>query len=635
MCFEIGFFAKLNEYASPRYIMTNSAMRSICKQAFGQKRALEVSQFSLVHLITTMARRSVRLMDREIISYDQENDDEFDSFGVPDEESGNETEQSDHDTDSEQEGSDDEEESDMAEPKSFSGKDGTVWNKEPNNHKGLAMHGCNRMRLGREKMPKGLKTGEDCFSLFIDDFVVKTIVHHTNEFIKSFVGEDQRKGHFRLTDETEINGWIGLNILIGTIKGGTVKQLWQEEMNLGCDLCICAMTWKRFEFLFAVIHFDDYETRSKRKSMDKFTHIREIFEHVVSNFQKNYTPTEHLCIDEQLLSFRGNCPFKQYMKSKPAKYGIKTWALVDAVSLYTYNLETYLGKPSSVRYTVSNKPEDVVLRLVEPIEETGRNITADNWFTSIPLVKKLADKGLSFVGTIRKNKRELPLEFKPHRKREVESSIFGFNKYKDNLDIALVSYVPKKNRAVVLVSTLHDRIEIDPDVKGSKPSIITFYNADKGGVDSVDQLCVNYNCRRRTKRWPMIVWFNLINVSGINALALYKETHKLDNNRIRYSFLQELAFGRIKNLIRDRMKFRQVPVELRQRAFKMIGEVDPLSMPPSISRLDKTGPPKDKQSVCFLCPKAKNSRNLCSKCRRFVCPLHFFKICDECVPKNI
>ena len=35
------------------------------------------------------------------------------------------------------------------------------------------------------------------------------------------------------------------------------------------------------------------------------------------------TPGVYMTVDKQLVPFRGNFPFRQYMKSKPVKYGIK------------------------------------------------------------------------------------------------------------------------------------------------------------------------------------------------------------------------------------------------------------------------------------------------------------------------
>lgn len=55
-----------------------------------------------------------------------------------------------------------------------------------------------------------------------------------------------------------------------------------------------------------------------------------------------------------------------------------------------------------------------------------------------------------------------------------------------------------------------------------KPEIITYYNSTKGGVDCNDQLCSNYNVGRRTKRWPLAVFFHLLNISGINVFVVHK-----------------------------------------------------------------------------------------------------------------
>jgi len=51
---------------------------------------------------------------------------------------------------------------------------------------------------------------------------------------------------------------------------------------------------------------------------------------------------------------------------------------------------------------------------------------------------------------MKQNKRKIPQEFKPARQRDGKSSIFGFTK-----DLTLVSYVPKKNKSVALLSALH------------------------------------------------------------------------------------------------------------------------------------------------------------------------------------
>ena len=86
-----------------------------------------------------------------------------------------------------------------------------------------------------------------------------------------------------------------------------------------------------------------------------------------------------------LAAFRGRCSFRQYIPSKPDKYGIKIFALVDAQTFFTSKIEVYVGTQPDGPYKVSNSPGDVVKRLCSCIFGTGRNITLDNWFTSYDL----------------------------------------------------------------------------------------------------------------------------------------------------------------------------------------------------------------------------------------------------------
>ncbi|XP_008181635.1 piggyBac transposable element-derived protein 4-like [Acyrthosiphon pisum] len=171
------------------------------------------------------------------------------------------------------------------------------------------------------------------------------------------------------------------------------------------------MSLQRFRFLIRCIRFDDLDTRIERKVTDKFSSFREIFDLFINNCKNNYSIGEFGTIDETLVAFRGRCPFKMYIPSKPAKYGIKVFSLVDAKMSYTYIIcyIVYAGKQPPGYFDISNKPEDVVKRLCEPVFGTNRNITFDNWFTSNNLVQTmLLSHKLTIVGTIRKNKRELP-----------------------------------------------------------------------------------------------------------------------------------------------------------------------------------------------------------------------------------
>lgn len=127
--------------------------------------------------------------------------------------------------------------------------------------------------------------------------------------------------------------------------------------------------------------------------------------------------------------------------------------------------------------------------LCEPFERTNRNVTFGNYFTSFELAQTLLSKGLTCVGTLRKNKRCIPANFLPHRVREVGSNVFGFRR-----NMTIVSYVPKKNRAVILLSTMHHSNAID--VQNKKKSEINLYYT-KGGSRHARSNVSRFYCKAK------------------------------------------------------------------------------------------------------------------------------------------
>nr|CAH7717465.1 unnamed protein product [Callosobruchus chinensis] len=67
----------------------------------------------------------------------------------------------------------------------------------------------------------------------------------------------------------------------------------------------------------------------------------------INNCTGNYKPSAYLCIDEQLVGFRGRCLFRIYMPNKPNKYGMKIVMLCDVATKYVLNASPYLGKSTN------------------------------------------------------------------------------------------------------------------------------------------------------------------------------------------------------------------------------------------------------------------------------------------------
>lgn len=275
-----------------------------------------------------------------------------------------------------------------------------------------------------------------------DVSMIDEIVKCTNiyiEYMKQFIVYT-RDRDVKETTRTEIMALFGLLYLLGLKKLNhtNVLEIWTTDGS-GMEIVRAVMSYKRFLFLLRCLRFDEKQTRVERRKYDKLAAIRSILDLFIINCKSAYSLGEFITIDEKLQAFRGRCSFVQYIPNKPAKYGIKMFALCDARTFYTGNLEVYCGKQPEGQYMQSNSPTDIVNRLIRHLEGSSRNLTTDNWYTSYPLALSLLERKITILGTMRKNKREIPVEFLPHKTRAVTSSLYGFQK-----EATLVSFVPKK-----------------------------------------------------------------------------------------------------------------------------------------------------------------------------------------------
>ena len=327
------------------------------------------------------------------------------------------------------------------------------------------------------------------------------------------------------TSETcmeEIKALIAILIKAAALKDNhlTTIEMWD---NLNGHIWYRAlMSRDRFNFLLNCLRFDDKSTRLKRKETDPFAPIREIWEKFIHKCKSCYSPSEFCTLDEQLLAFQGRCSFKMYIPNKPSKYGIKIVMLCDFKTKYMLNAEVYLGKGTHTEGL--GLAEYFIMNLASPIFGSKRNITMDNWFTSVSVAKKLLQvpHEITIVETLRKNKPEIPPEMLEVRKENVEKAKFCFN---DKL--TMLSYQSKPHKNVILLSTMH----VGEDFIGNKPEMIHFYNSTKGGVDAFDQMSAQMSCSRKTRRWPLCIFYGMLNTTIINSWIIFKENTTEDCKR--------------------------------------------------------------------------------------------------------
>ncbi|KAK9686624.1 Transposase IS4 [Popillia japonica] len=162
-------------------------------------------------------------------------------------------------------------------------------------------------------------------------------------------------------------------------------------------------------------------------------------------------PGPVFAIDEHLMLYKGKLDFRQYIKSKRSRFGIKIFALYPSnpeLRGYTWNFCLYVGKdtfdlshiPGTENLTIS---ERIVVYLAQSLLNSGREIILDNWYTSMRLGEFLLTQNTYLTGTIRSNRRvpyeltKLPLE--TYQSCFIRKDMHLIVRYKDKKDAYLLT----------------------------------------------------------------------------------------------------------------------------------------------------------------------------------------------------
>ena len=385
------------------------------------------------------------------------------------------------------------------------------------------------------------------------------------------------------------------------------------------------MSRNRFKELVRCMRFGDMYTRAARKDGEqgKIALIHELWEKFIKACQKNYTASPYVTIDESLLAFRGKCSFKVCITSKPGKYGIKVWSMVDVSNAYLMNAQIYKGKLSDG--PERHQTKRVVKDLTTSIINFGKNVTSENFFTDFSLAIELFEKNLTILGTLRKNKRKIPPLLQRSRKRKLFSTEFDFSK---DYPLTMCRYVPQVNKAVLLLSSMHYDNKIQEN-ESFKPDMILDYNETKSDVDTLDQLVNNYACKRVTNRWPMILFYWMLDVVAYNSAAgfmakapdIYKVHQK--HRHFLSALSEQLCKGKIERRFLTETKYKAKHVITCMEAFVNVEKVA------GPSQNQNNGNQKKR---CKKCPRklGKKTKKSCIICSEPICDSHNKFICIEC-----
>jgi len=364
----------------------------------------------------------------------------------------------------------------------------------------------------------------DFYHLIVDQNIINNIVIETNKYAAQQIASKVISPHSRLnkwydTNESEMKCFLGLLMWTGLVSLPSYDLYWSTSVIFKTEFSTF-MSRNRFEILLQMIHFAD---NSQADPNNRLYKLGSVINDVMTNSNNCMQPYDSFCIDESLIKFMGRLSFKQYIKNKKSRFGIKLFKLYISPS-YTLAIKVYAGKEANAELNVGSK---IVLELSEPYLDCGRTLYVDNWYTSIELAESLNDRQTHLVGTLRANRKSNPKDVteKKLKRGEVISM-------RSSSNVLVLKW--KDKRDLYMLSTKHDSEMISIDHHGKcieKPKVVIDYNLGKSPIDLSDQLSSYSNPLRRSIKWyKKVVLDTLLNIGVVNSLDLF---NKVTNSKMK------------------------------------------------------------------------------------------------------
>ncbi|CAI6356469.1 unnamed protein product [Macrosiphum euphorbiae] len=253
----------------------------------------------------------------------------------------------------------------------------------------------------------------EIFTQFWTDDIFDMVIESTNKYGENLSKANRphkknaRASTFKPVDLDEIKRFLGICLLGGAVKFSVIRDMFSQNPLYYHPVFNHIMSGRRFDQILNCFSVQ-YTDRYNNEVIGPMMKVQPLFDTLIQNFQTAFIPTEHLSIDESLLLHRGRIIFRQYIKNKKARYGIKFYELT-SYDGYVLNIEMYQGKQEqSAVPSRTSKIDSIVLRLMNNYLNKGFSLYMDNYYNSVTLSNTLLELKTHTTGTLRKNRKGNP-----------------------------------------------------------------------------------------------------------------------------------------------------------------------------------------------------------------------------------
>ena len=219
----------------------------------------------------------------------------------------------------------------------------------------------------------------DYFDSYIDDDILDVMADMTNRH------HLQQTGATLHTSTVEVNKWIGMSIMMGCMNLKRIRLYWQRSTRVP-SIANCMTRNRFFKLRNHLTVVDNNSVSDDDKAADRMWKVRPFIERVRKTCLK-LEKDQDVCIDEQMISFTGRCPARQYVPRKPSPTGLKNFVLAGASGI-VYDFSLYHGAGMYTNYVlgqycgcVNRSEKDIAFSVTGssprcPLSPLYRNVTS-------------------------------------------------------------------------------------------------------------------------------------------------------------------------------------------------------------------------------------------------------------------
>lgn len=396
----------------------------------------------------------------------------------------------------------------------------------------------------------------DYFNLFIPMYFWSRFATYTNT--KASMATEEAGGNTRRWSNTcgaEIKAWFASVMFWCICKSLTFEQFWEGNIDPQ-RVKKWFPNYTRWAQIKRFLKISDpmQDPNNKHNRMFK---VQELFDFFINACKANYWPDVCVALDEAIKKFKGRCVFKQYIKGKPVRWGIKIFCVCCSVSSYLFNAYFYIGKQEDDNTKEASVTQKTVLKLMEPLAGKNHRVYMDNYYTGIPLIRELEKMDIFTTGTVRTNRKGLDKQvtIKKTEEKHLKKKP-GYTRYSSCGNLVYAAWFDK--RPVHMLSNCHppigdDTVEHWYTAKAGEQGatetgkilkeisicpIVKWYRKWMGAVDRFDQFRAYLKFEMRSgKFWHPMMWF-IVESAMVNAYILYKITRQSAKMQVLYSHFQ-------------------------------------------------------------------------------------------------